>query len=396
MNPTIPNDPKWIARDVNKLSAARREALQEFLSELKRKGASPDTITSYIKGIRSLGFNGKPYEELNEEDLIAWMEATGSNGWSNGTINLARVQVKHFLRWNHGCKSVRDPTPEFLKCIVKMARKRGLPRDILSRAEVKQLVDACKDQRDRCLVFLGYETGTRAGELLNLKIGDVEFDEYGAVVRVNGKTGERRLRIVESVPDLRLWLSMLPCKENPKATLWPQRKRAKGEPLKLSGLTQLLENLRRETGINKHVHPHLLRHTRATHLASVLTEAQMREFFGWTKSSRMPEIYVHLSGRDVDSTLLKHYGIKVEVPKEDLLGPKACPWCQTVNSASARFCQQCNAPLDPASASKAMENQRKRMEFVDDFLKWLQQRNPDIADDFFKEKRKELEGLAAE
>jgi integrase/recombinase XerD len=51
----------------------------------------------------------------------------------------------------------------------------------------------------------------------------------------------------------------------------------------------------------------------------------MREYFGWTKSSDMPKVYVHLSGRDVDSTLLKHYGIKVEVPKEKEFEPKACP-----------------------------------------------------------------------
>ena len=166
-------------------------------------------------------------------------------------------------------------------------------------------------------------------------------------------------------------------------------------PLSRDGFEQLLRKLGREAGLNKHVHPHLLRHTRATHLANVLTEAQMREFFGWTKGSDMPSVYVHLSGRDVDSVLLKHYGIKVEASTEDLLEPRTCPWCKAVSSPSARFCQSCNAPLDPASASQAVEKQHKRMELVERFIERLHEEGPrDIADGIFMEMRKELAELA--
>jgi integrase/recombinase XerD len=393
VNPTIS---AWVKRDIDKLSAARRETLQKFLDELRRNKSSEGTIRGYIRAVVTLGNDGKPYEKLNETDVIAWMEKIGFNGWGNETINLFRIEVKHFLRWCNGCRSPTDPTPQFLKGIRRIPRKQELPRYVLSRSEVKQLIDACKDQRDRCLVYLGYESGTRASELLGLKVGDVEFNEVGAVIKVSGKTGARKLLMIESVPDLKLWLSMHPDRQNLEASLWPRRTHKKTGSLGPIGLTYLLENLRKEAGIEKHIHPHLLRHTRATHLAKVLKEAQLRIFFGWSKHSRMPEFYVHLADQDVDETLLRHYGIKVEAQKKDLLEPQTCPWCKATNSPSARFCQQCNAPLDPASASKALEKQRRQMEFVDDFLKWLQQRNPEIADDYFKEKRRELEGLAAE
>jgi len=72
------------------------------------------------------------------------------------------------------------------------------------------MIEACDNPRDRALVHVLYESGARSGELLNMKIGDVEFDQYGAVIRVCGKTGPRRLRLIESVPDLQLWLSMHP------------------------------------------------------------------------------------------------------------------------------------------------------------------------------------------
>jgi site-specific recombinase XerD len=69
------------------------------------------------------------------------------------------------------------------------------------------------------------------------------------------------------------------------------------------------EDSLKKAGLNKRVYTHLLRHTRATELASILTEAQMKELLGWTQSSDMPSVYVHLSGRDVDSAFLKAHGI---------------------------------------------------------------------------------------
>ena len=392
--PTVSNNlPEWAQRDMIKLSGPRRETLMRFIRELERKGASRWTIKNYVMAIRTLGFDGKSYEELSTGDLEAWMDQIGANGWAPETVNTNRKCVKSFLRWLDGCKSARDPTPERLKCIRQQWTRKKLPKVILSQAEIRRLLDASGTQRDRALIFVAYESGARAGEILSLKIGSAEFDCYGAVLRVHGKTGERCIRLVESVPDLRLWISMHPRRGDADAMLWPTLRQRKG-PLGADGFQILLRRLSKEAGINKHIHPHLLRHSRATHLANVLTEAQMREFFGWTKASDMPSVYVHLSGRDVDATLLKHYGIMVEAAKEDLLEPKACPWCQVVNPPSAKFCQQCNAPLDPANASKAMEKQRKRMELVERFVEKLREEAPSIADGIFRELRKEIEELA--
>jgi site-specific recombinase XerD len=384
--------PAWAQRDIDNLSDARRDTFVRFLREQRLRGVSLWTIKSYVQAVRTLGFDGKPYRKLTTEDLMAWMEQLESNGWSPRTVDNYKKLVKAFLRWTHGASS-RDRTPKVLRCIRTRHGRQELPKNILSTEEIRRLLDVCTNQRDRALVFVTYESGCRASEVLGLTIGDVELDQFGAVLHVEGKTGARRIRLVESVPDLRLWLSMHPARNNIKAPLWPRLKQGK-EGLGVDGLEILLRELGAKAGIRKRIHPHLLRHSRATHLASVLTEAQMREYFGWAKSSDVPSIYVHLSGRDVDSTLLKHYGIKVEMPKEDLLGPKACPWCQTVNSPSAKFCQECNAPLDPASAAEAMEKQRRRMELVERFLERLREEAPDVADGIFREMRKEMEALA--
>ena len=63
---------------------------------------------------------------------------------------------------------------------------------------------------------------------------------------------------------------------------------------------KILEKPWEGAGIEKPVDPHHFRHSRATYLANYLTEAQMCEWFGWVRGSRVPGRYVHLSSRDID------------------------------------------------------------------------------------------------
>lgn len=72
---------------------------------------------------------------------------------------------------------------------------------------------------------------------------------------------------------------------------------------------EMLRVVATRAGISKRINPYSLRHARATHCAQWMTEAQMCEFFGWVQGSRQPRIYVHLSGRDVDPTILAHYSL---------------------------------------------------------------------------------------
>ena len=65
----------------------------------------------------------------------------------------------------------------------------------------------------------------------------------------------------------------------------------------------------------------------------------------------MCQTYVHLSGRNLDDTLLKAYGISVDnTPKEKELTPIQCPRCSTVNGATGKFCYKCGAALDLVAA----------------------------------------------
>jgi hypothetical protein len=82
--------------------------------------------------------------------------------------------------------------------------------------------------------------------------------------------------------------------------------------LKREGLRKILRSASEKAKLKKRVYPYLFRHTRATLNATFMTEAEMCIYFGWEQGSKMPRIYVHLSGREVDDKLLRFYNLKKE------------------------------------------------------------------------------------
>ena len=214
------------------------------------------------------------------------------------------------------------------------------------------MVDVADNLRDKTFVLVLYESGCRIGEILSLQLKHVQFDEYGAVLLVNGKTGQRRVRIILSAPKLNQWAENHPLKKNPDAPLWITIGTNSRNRVWIYGTAKdVLKKLAVKAGIKKRVYPHLFRHSRATHLANHLTEAQMKQYFGWVQGSDMASVYVHLSGRDVDNALFKLNGMEVSGEKrEEELKALTCPRCKTRNSPDAKFCSNCGFCLDIKTA----------------------------------------------
>ena len=114
-----------------------------------------------------------------------------------------------------------------------------------------------------------------------------------------------------------------------------------------------------------------MRHTRATELARIMTEAQLKEYFGWVSESDMPGNYVHLSGRDVDGVLLAAHGIKVD--KDDkaemALMVTECPRCRNRVGTEAQFCPACGMVLTDKAAIKLEEERNMADKLMDMLMK---------------------------
>lgn len=240
------------------------------------------------------------FVDLDKEaiiELVAWLYTRGT---SNSTVVDYKQAIKQFWKWMNDGND-----PEETKWIRRgpVEHKRILPQSLLTPADVQALLDACHNVRDRAFVAVLWETGARIGELIDLEVGHIEQTEFGKQMIVSGKTGSRRLLLLESESYLESWLTAHP-NRRPDAPLWCKIDTKQGSPDETISYQyirlRILDRASEQAGIQKPVNPHHFRHSRATYLANYLTEAQMCAWFGWVPGSRVPGRYVHLSGRDID------------------------------------------------------------------------------------------------
>lgn len=116
----------------------------------------------------------------------------------------------------------------------------------------------------------------------------------------------------------------------------------KNNPLGLRGAEKIIEDtFIKAKLINKKHSLYTLRHSRATHLAKHLTEAQMCIFFGWALGTKVVRRYVHLSGKDLDNTLLSiGQGQQIQ-QQENQIKTIKCNRCLEVLSPTQQFCSRC-------------------------------------------------------
>jgi len=190
-----------------------RKLLEEFDDEKSAQGASEGTRYMYLFCLTKLAkhFKGKPFRQLTKRDIIAFF-----GHWKDYKSPSLKISVKAFYKWTN-----RGLYPETVSWIKTHGfERRKLPEDILTQDEVKKLADSCLNQRDRALILLLYESGARAGELIGINLKDIKFDEYGAVIMLNGKTGMRRVRVIDCVPDIKVWLNNHPRAKDQDAPLF--------------------------------------------------------------------------------------------------------------------------------------------------------------------------------
>ena len=127
-----------------------------------------------------------------------------------------------------------------------------------------------------------------------------------------------------------------------------------------------LRKIAKRAGIKKKVNPHIFRHSRATDLANLLTEAQMKQYFGWTKDSKMAATYVHLSGRDIDEAILKIHGKLDENEKlaHEQLKTQMCPICRHENAPEADYCLRCRRPLNLRTLLETEEKEKELLRLM--------------------------------
>jgi len=355
-------------RESKEITERNKELIFKFADSCTLRGLSKLRAVFYLNRFWNIArFAEKDFDRMSRLDIEGLVRKIHANGFAPRTASDHLTAIKTFWKW---LEDTGDTYPGKVRWI-KPWRRAGpckLPEELLSKEDVEKLVNAAVNPRDKALISVLYESGCRIGEILSLKIKNVEFDANGAVLIVTGKTGQRRVRLIHSVPRLVAWLEHHPENRDPEVFLWVSvGSKNNCERLMHQSVTTMLKKTAKRAGLRKRCNPHLFRHSRATFLAKHLTEAQMKEYFGWTQASDMAAVYVHLSGRDIDSALLRLAGKQIPEREKDLetdRRTKLCSICKHENPPEARHCSNCGRPLDLRTALEDDKSERELLRML--------------------------------
>lgn len=326
-----------------------KETISDFVAFMQARGLTERTICKNLYCLSTFlkAVGNKDIKALTKDEVMKAIAIVERSAYSPKTKSNIKISVKTFYKHIAGNDEFYPEQVRWIKAALKNA-KRVLPEDILSEEEVLKILEAAREDRDKALIAVLFDSGIRVGELLTLRIKDVDLESRPAHLRVDGKTGMRQIPIMFSVPYLGRYLDN--CKGERKNTdyLWERYGRwaATNKALDRAGVVKILKVAATRAGVTKKVNPHAFRHARATYYACRLTEQQLKQFFGWTAESRMASTYVHLSGRDLDNSVLQVNGYEVQELKQPKLQSKVCPKCRTVNGAEMMWCGRCGSALE--------------------------------------------------
>jgi site-specific recombinase XerD len=180
----------------------------------------------------------KAYTEMSKQDIQAYLnslrkaeEFDPTHKWISTYNGRQRIFSK-FYRWLYNHKDESDSrkwiTPPCMKGVRSLPRKEISPYeagDMWTGEDHSTFLKYCPSRRDKAFHAMMADASARPGEILKLKVGDIRMKlasdgvrQYAEVL-VNGKTGQRTLALINSIPYVKDWLIEHPAGNNPQAWL---------------------------------------------------------------------------------------------------------------------------------------------------------------------------------
>lgn len=229
------------------------------------------------------------FKKITQDELIVYLEYLDERDIKTVTKSDYKKILKAFYNYLYDGKQ-----PRFIKEL-KTNLRSETGSEMLDDEELEALRNVkIKDTGDKAYIELLTEGGCRMSEYLNLTKTDVIFDKIGAILKVNGKTGARPVRIFRSVKVLKTAI-----------------KHMVGEyifPKSIRYYEKLIKSVAKKAGIKKRVYPHLFRHIVTTNLRRAeVPDFVIKRQLGWSVRSKMLDNYNHPTQDMIDEALIKSY-----------------------------------------------------------------------------------------
>lgn len=274
--------------------------IEKFIKYLKeQKNYSKYTISTYEEDLYFLKTylekEGISYLDVDYSVIRLYFNYLDSFNYSKNTIAKKITSARSFYKYlarNNKIKS--NP---FALC--SLPKKDKLLPKFLYYNELEEMFSSCDDSnlgiRNRCILELLYATGMRVGELVNIKLNDIDLKEK--YIKILGKGNKER--IVYFGDYAKEYLEKYIYEE--RDSLLKNKKsdylliNNSGTNLSARGVELVIKNIIKETSIKSNITPHVLRHTFATHLLNEGCDIlSVQELLGH-ESLRATQVYTHIT-----------------------------------------------------------------------------------------------------
>jgi site-specific recombinase XerD len=253
----------------------------EFKNELQRKGYRDNSIKNYVSCVESFlhHFDQVVTEpiKVNESQIKEYLRGFTEHNTQRAIHSAIKTFYKYVCR-----------QPEKFRFIEYCKRTRRLPI-VFSVEEIQKLFNACSNLKHRSIVALMYSTGLRVGEVINLKIENI--DSSRMVINIlNAKGGkDRQVMLNQNLLDL---LRNYFKEYRPKEYLFNGQ-----NSLQYSerSIAQFLKHYAENAGLNKRIYPHLIRHCSFTHLVESGTDINLIQRLAGHQNVKTTNLYIQTS-----------------------------------------------------------------------------------------------------
>lgn len=275
------------------------QLLEEFLEQLRsQKRASPHTVKHYRRDLEQLrGYCDERqlgcWTELRQSDIRAHIAARHRQGLSSKSLQRELSAIRSFFNYLLKKKCL-GANPACLVRAPKQARKLPKTLDVDQVAGLLEAgADSALEVRDVAMFELFYSSGLRLSELAALNLGDIDL-RGGMLTVGQGKGNKSRILPVGSkaVAALNGWLVARAqfANADPDAVFVGRQ----GKRMGCRAIQLRLQHWCKKKGLSEHVHPHMLRHSFASHfLESSQDLRAVQELLGHSNISTT-QIYTHL------------------------------------------------------------------------------------------------------
>lgn len=264
-----------------------RQCPKEYKQKLELKKYSINTARVYVSCFEKFinHYKNTALTHIGEDQIRDYLQLQVKKEVADATLNQIVNSIKFYFEIVLGM-------PNRFYHIERPRKKERLP-EVLSKEEVKAIINNTNNIKHKCILSVIYSAGLRRGELINLKISDI--DSKRMTIRVeNAKGGKDRYTLLSHsvLKDLRIYFRQW----KPKLYLFEGQK---GGQYSGTSILKILTKSVKTSKITKNITPHTLRHSFATHLLeNGVNIRQIQTLLGHA-DIKTTEIYTHIATTDL-------------------------------------------------------------------------------------------------